>query len=688
MVKYSVFWDRNAAKSNRRRGQQIRKIEPQTQGDKGVLNLTQVENNGAARVVEIQGGHQVVGKLEAMGIYPETIIVKKSASLLKGPIVIEKDGSQFAIGYAMAQKIFVEPVAAGNGNIFVPMKKVLLIGNPNVGKSLIFSRITGKGVVTANYAGTTVDVVTDTFSYEGNKYELVDAPGIYSLEHFSEAEESALQLIRDCDIIINVLDVTNLERNLNLTLQLLQIRKPMVVCLNFWDEAAHNGITIDVPALEKILDVPVVTISALRNEGIVNLVEALKRSKISNIRYDAEDHWKQIGNIIDQVQKLEHRHHTFLERLSDFTIHPIGGIVTAVGVLLATLLIVRYLGEGIINGLLDPFYTNLYAPFVMDLISHIPSDFINGILVGYSSDPLESFGILTSGVYIALVLVFPYFFSFYFVFGILEDIGYLPRLSVLLDNIFHRLGLHGYSSIPVMLGLGCKVPAILSTRLLNNRRDQILTIALIMMSAPCLPQTAMIISMGMNYGITTVFFIFTILIILALIINRLINRILPGKSAEFFTELPSYRIPKIDLMARKLWVRIAEYFYEVFPMIAIGVLIMNILDYLKVIEFITTTLTGPVEFVLGLPPEIAAIMLLGFLRKDVSIALLAPLNLTAQQFIIASIFLVLYTPCISSFFTMLKEMGTRTALRIVGLVLVSAIAVTAFLHIVFSFLIK
>lgn len=681
-----MFGKRNSGKTNHRWGHKINTIKRSARP--GTMNLTQIENNEAARVIEVQGGRQVAGKLEAMGIVPESVIVKKSASLMKGPIVIVKDGAQFAVGYAMAQGIIVEPLASNTETAAMPKKKVILMGNPNVGKSLIFSRITGKGAVTANYAGTTVDVVTDTFEYEGVNFELIDAPGIYSLEHFSEAEETALQLIKDCDIIINVVDVTNLERNLNLTLQLLQTEKPTMVCLNFWDDAAHNGIAIDVPALENILDVPVVTVSALRNEGIAKLVETLQQVKSSNLQYSTEDHWKQIGSIIDRVQKLEHRHHTVWERLSDFTIHPVGGIITAFGVLLATLLVVRFLGEGIINSLLDPFYTNIYAPVIMKLANHIPSEFIIGLLVGYSTDPMQSFGILTSGLYIAMVLVFPYFFSFYFVFGFLEDVGYLPRLSVLLDNIFHRLGLHGYSSIPVMLGLGCKVPAILSTRLLNNKRDQILTIALIMMSAPCLPQTAMIISLGMNYGITTVLFVFATLLILAFAINTLINRILPGKSAEFFAELPSYRVPKIDLMARKLWGRILEYFSEVLPMIAIGVLIINLLDYLKVIAFITTALTRPVESVLGLPPEIAPIMLLGFLRKDVSIALLAPLNLTSHQFIIASIFLVLYTPCISSFFTMMREMGTRTALKIMGVVLVAAIAVTSFLHVVFSLLIR
>jgi ferrous iron transport protein B len=251
-------------------------------------------------------------------------------------------------------------------------------------------------------------------------YELVDGPGIYSLDQFSQLGKDVLNIIEDSDIIVNIVDATNLERNLNLTLQLLQIGKPMLVCLNFWDDTVHNGIIIDISMLENILGIPVVAVSALHNEGIEKLVASLQKASIGSMKYDAENHWNQIGDIISKIQMLKHRHHTSFERFSDFTLHPVGGIVTAVAVLLATLIIVRFMGEGLINGLLDPFYTNIYAPFIMDLTSHISSEFIKGLLVGYSTDPLESFGIFTSGVYIALILVFPYFLSFYLVFGFID----------------------------------------------------------------------------------------------------------------------------------------------------------------------------------------------------------------------------------------------------------------------------
>lgn len=585
------------------------------------------------------------------------------------------------------------------------MKKVVLVGNPNVGKSLLFSRITGVGVVTANYAGTTVEIKIGHFIFQDEEYEIIDGPGIYTLENLSKADETAIKLVEESDIIINVIDSTNLERNLNLTLQLMKTKKPMIVCLNFWEDTIHKGIDINVDELGKMLNIPVITTSAFTSEGISELVAALKDAKVGkfenpypfcqeesnfcagkscNTGCEACNYWNYVGYIVTKVQSLKHRHHTLLERFSDFTLHPIGGIITALFVLLSTLFIVREMGENTTNYVLEPFYTKIYAPFLLHIANFISNDVVKGLLIGHSIDPLQSFGILTSGVYIALVLVFPYFFSFYLVFGFLEDFGYLPRLAVVLDNFFHRLGLHGYSSIPVMLGLGCKVPAFMATRVLRSEREKILTTALILMAAPCLPQSAMIIALGMKYSVWTVLQVFGILVVLSFFINILLNKFLTGTSTDLFTEIPLYRIPSVKLMSEKLWIRIVDYFKEVLPLIVAGVLIMNILDATGVIKFITTTLREPVMVLLGLPPEIASIMLLGFLRKDVSIALLAPLNLSQHQFIVACVFLVLYIPCISSFFTLIKELGVKSAFKIISIVFASAVTVTFLLNLFFN----
>lgn len=566
------------------------------------------------------------------------------------------------------------------------MKKVVLAGNPNVGKSLIFSRITRIGIVTANYAGTTVDMKAGHVSFKGSEYEIIDGPGIYSLEEFSKTDEIAINLIDNADIVIDVIDATNLERNLNLTLQLIEKNKPMVVCLNFWEETVHKGITIDVKELEKLLGIPVITVSALKSEGISELLASLTKAESSDLVSDSNDNWNYIGNIVRKVQKLSHRHHTFLESISDLTLHPVWGIIIAFFVLIFTLIIVRFMGESLIKQVFEPFYSLLYNPLLQSLVSKIPSSIIRSLLIGNSPDPLQSFGILTSGIFIALVSVFPYFISFYLVFGFLEDFGYLPRLAVVLDKFFHKLGLHGYSSIPVMLGLGCKVPAFMATRSLTNKREKILTITLIFMSAPCLSQSAMIVSLGMNYGAVTVLLIYTILIALALGMNWVMNQIYRKENtSEFFTEFPACRIPSFKLMANKLWIRIVEYFAEVLPMIGVGVLVMNILDALHILSFITGVIQKPANILLGLPPEIAPIMLLNFLRKDASVALLVPLKLTAHQFIIACIFLTLSTPCVASFFTLFKELGTKTAVKLTCLMFVIALVSSSLIHFIYMF---
>jgi ferrous iron transport protein B len=253
-----------------------------------------------------------------------------------------------------------------------------------------------------------------------------------------------------------------------------------------------------------------------------------------------------------------------------------------------------------------------------------------------------------------------------------------------LDALLHRFGLHGYSSIPIMLGLGCKVPAFLATRVLVNRREKVLTAALILMSAPCLPQSAMIFSLGVHYGAGVVFTVFAAVLCIGLAANFILNRLMPGQTSELFMEIPPYRLPMPGLLARKLWIRIVEYAREVLPMIAAGVFIIHLLDMFKVIEFISGVLSRPLALVLGLPNDIAPVLILGFLRKDVSIALLAPFHLSGAQFVIACIFMVLYAPCIASSFTLVKEMGVSAGLKVIGVSFLAAVFVAALLHGIFT----
>jgi ferrous iron transport protein B len=569
------------------------------------------------------------------------------------------------------------------------MRKILLVGNPNVGKSVIFSRLTGVQVIASNYPGTTVGFTTGFLKWRGERIEVIDVPGVYSLEPTSAAEEVATDMLAAAvaaqdSIVINVIDATNLERNLNLTIQLLKKEIPVIVALNVWDETKHIGVTIDVGRLTGMLGVPVVPTVAVTGEGIQELLMSLGDARVGHFEFEDAERWHEIGKIVEQVQVVSHRHHRFLERLADLTIKPVTGLPIAILILSGTLMVVRLIGEGLIRFVLDPVFYKLYLPLISRVVALVPVPVIRALLVGTTPEVLQSFGLLTTGLYIPLVVVLPYLFSFYLVLSFLEDWGYLPRLAVLADTIFHRLGLHGYSAIPVMLGLGCKVPAVLATRILESRREKIIATALILMSAPCMPQTAMIVSILTPQGGKYLLLVFGILIAVAVLANVLLNKIFKGETPELFIEIPPYRIPKPAILFKKVWLRLSSFITDAIPMIILGIFFIGILDVLGVIRFASRVLGAPFSFVLGLPPQAVFAVLAGFLRKDVSIALLAPFHLSPPQLVIASVFLVLYLPCISTFLVMAKELGIRDALKLAALLLVSGLAVGGVLNLMFK----
>ena len=206
------------------------------------------------------------------------------------------------------------------------------MGNPNVGKSVIFSRLTGVHVISSNYPGTTVGYTKGAMKLGDGEAEVVDVPGTYTLEPTCEAEEIALRMLETGDVVINVVDATNLERNLYLTLQLLERKVPMVVALNLWDDTKHRGITIDLDRLREMLGVPVVPTVAVGGEGIKPLVQSISEARSPGFpARTSEERWMAVGKIIDHVQRVSHRHHTWLERLADASIQPVTGGIIAVG---------------------------------------------------------------------------------------------------------------------------------------------------------------------------------------------------------------------------------------------------------------------------------------------------------------------------------------------------------------------
>ncbi|MEO0104351.1 MAG: ferrous iron transporter B [candidate division WOR-3 bacterium] len=568
------------------------------------------------------------------------------------------------------------------------IKKILLFGNPNVGKSVIFTRLTGTTVIISNYPGTTVEYHQGEIRLNNEKVKVIDVPGIYSLiEPTNPAEKVAKEMLEKAKdegsfIVINVLDATNLERNLNLTLQLIKERIPMIIALNLWDETRHLGIDIDYKKLSQILDLPIFPTCAITGEGIKDLKENLNKAKISNFQFKEEERWQEIGRIIKEVQKISHRHHTFLERIEDFTIKPFTGLISAAIILFLTFLLVRLIGESLINYLFNPLFNNLYLPNMIKLIEKIKSPLIFNILIGKEIEPLKSFGILNTGLYIPFVIVLPYLFAFYLILSILEDVGYLARLAIVFDGFVHRLGIHGYSLIPIILGIGCKVPAIMATRILERKRERILTTLLILLFSPCLPQTTMVIALLAPYGIKYLFLIFFLLIFLSLIITFILNRIFKGEVQEIFIEIPPYRLPYFLMVFKKLYFRIKLFIKEAVPLIIGGIFFFGMLDILKIIEFLEKISKPIFEKLLSLPKEIVPVMITGFLRKDVSIALLVPFNLTPKQLIISSIFLILYLPCLSTTLILIREFKIRDAFKIIIFQLILGLLISLVLNLI------
>ena len=569
------------------------------------------------------------------------------------------------------------------------MKKILLVGNPNVGKSVVFSRLTGVHVVAANYSGTTVEFTKGNIFIAGEKAEVIDIPGTYSLTPDSKAEQVAAEMINNFqqeenNIFVNVIDATNLERNLSLTLELIKKKIPLVVCLNMWDECKHTGIDIDATKLEEILGVPVVPTTGITGEGIKHLVSHFDKAKLSKLEFD--DKWKTIGEIVEKVQNLSHRHHTFSEKIGDASIHHFWGIPIALFILFSTFSIIRLIGESIIGYIMEPLFENFWAPIVMKISGLLGSTgFIHNVIIGSLIDGqidfVESLGLITTGLFVPIGMILPYIIGFYFILSFLEDSGYLPRLGVLIDNMMHKLGIHGLAIVPMLLGLGCNVPGAMATRILETKRERFIATTIMAIAVPCFAQLAMVVGLVGKYGTLALSMVFGTLFIVWVALGFILNKVMKGESPEIFLEIPPYRLPNIKALLKKLWMRVLSFIKEAIPFMLMGVLFVNILYALHVIDFIGDLTAPIITGILGLPKEAVGAMIVGFLRKDVAIGMLSPLNMSMGQLVIASVVLTMYFPCIATFTIMLKELGMKDMLKSSAIMIVSTLVVGGIMNI-------
>jgi len=627
--------------------------------------------------------------------------------------------------------------------------KVILVGNPNVGKSVIFNYLTGKYVTVSNYPGTTVEVSTGTLSAHGKKFQVLDTPGVNSLIPMSEDEKVTRDILlkEPKSYLVQVIDTKNIRRGLLISLQLLEMGLPFIVLLNMWDEAKSRGIDINMQTLSEILDAPILKTVATRKKGLEKIKENLqarppssisvnypdviegglskitsllpeasisKRSlalmllsgdeslaewlntnlsennvlQIEKIRQEIQAHLADsIGYLINQARlrkvdevlsKVMGLRGEVPKSISSFlgnlALHPIWGIPILLLVLLGTYEFVGVFGaQTSVKFLEETLFGKWVLPPVASLFQRfVPIPFIQEFFIG-------PYGVITMALTYAIAIVLPIVGCFFLVFGLMEDSGYLPRLAVMTNQIFKKMGLNGKAVLPMVLGLGCDTMATMTTRILDTEKDRTIVTLLLALAVPCSAQLG--VTLGMFASLPALY-LFTWIFIIAgilILVGYLASRVIPGEGSDFILEIPPLRIPLISNVIVKTLARIEWYLKEAVPLFILGTVILFVLHKTEVLTLLERVATPLIVHFLGLPAKVTEAFLVGFLRRDYGAAGLFILakegQLNSHQILVSLVTITLFIPCIAQFFMMIKERGLRKALWISAVIIPIAFGV-------------
>lgn len=627
--------------------------------------------------------------------------------------------------------------------------RLVLVGQPNCGKSTLFNQVAGYRAHTGNFPGTSVTYTESKVRVQGETVDIVDLPGTYTLAGTNPAERVALRYLAstEVDVIVNVLDATHLAQCLDMTLELLELQRPMVVAVNLMDEAVRLGLHIDGPALEARLGVPVMPLVASKGRGVRPLFNAALRAGKSGVnpqrpRYsrDVEDavetlaaglrdrrlplhpeatafklleddnevasevarqapalaaeaeqarralsvsrgqpaRWIVWGERHGLAGNLEHavvtqgeRRTTWRDRLDDVLLHPVAGYLALLLILYVFFQAVYLTGRAVEVPLLAWFtawtervHAGLGGPSLIDTLAI-------GLLQG-----------IAGGAAIAL----PYLVPFLIGLGFLEDVGYLPRLAFLMDSLMHRMGLHGKSVVPFILGYGCSVPAVMSTRILENRRDRFLA-ALLSTLIPCSARLVVVFGLvAATIGPTAAAGIYLLNLFVIGLTGRLLSGMMGEDSPGLILEIPPYRLPSARTVVAKSWYRVREFVVEAWPVLIVGSIVLAFLSFYRLAPHLNAVVR-PLTWLLGLPAETGMPLAFGILRKELSLVMLGQalgtldfsLALTLVQRISFAVFVVFYVPCLATLVVLRREFGWKAmgAMAVVStlLALIVALAV-------------
>ncbi|WP_460293392.1 ferrous iron transport protein B [Clostridium tertium] len=559
------------------------------------------------------------------------------------------------------------------------MINVALVGNPNTGKTTVFNALTGSKQYVGNWPGVTID---KKFGFINKDMKLVDLPGIYAMDTYSNEEKIARAFLEyeDVDVIINVVDSTNLERNLYLTTQLMQFNKPIVVLLNMIDIAKKRGINIDHNKLAKELGVTILPISAKTKEGLDNIEKTIIESKeiipSYNINFKTEkETYTYIDRIINKSSKEKGNSKYIGEKIDKLVLNP----VLAYPIFLLALFIIfkftfSWFGQPLADGL-DAFVADTFTPFVEGLVENsslwFQSLIVDGIVAGVGG----------------VIVFFPIVFTLFLGISFLEDSGYMSRVAFLMDKIMRKIGLSGKAFIPIIMGFGCSAPAIMATRTLESEKDRKMT-ALLAPLVSCgarLPVYALFASIFFSSNQELVVMgIYLLGIIVAILVGLLFKNTLFKKDEQpFILELPEYKLPSLKSIILNAWDKSKGFIVRAGTLIFAVSIVVWFLTYFNMNGFteeISTsffaTLGGfvaPIFEPLGFGTWEAGVSILtGLAAKEVIIgtmeivygdlAVILPMMFTTITALTFLIFVSLYTPCFAVIGVMRKEYGNKMML--------------------------
>ena len=556
------------------------------------------------------------------------------------------------------------------------MINVALIGNPNTGKTSVFNALTGLKQYVGNWPGVTID---KKYGFINKDIKIVDLPGIYAMDTYSNEEKISRSYLEneEVDLIINVVDATNLERNLYLTTQLMEFNKPILVLLNMMDIVEKRGLNIDTKSLEEKLGVSILAISAKKKSGFEKIEEKIiKEAKVSpsyTISFSSENKaYDYLSKLVKESTKSVNKTKYVGEKIDKFVLNPI----LAYPLFLLSLFVIfkftfSWFGQPIAD-LLDAFVADKFTPFVEGLLVNSSSWFQSLILDG-----------IIAGVG-GVIVFFPLIFALFIGISFLEDCGYMSRIAFLMDRVMRRIGLSGKAFIPMIMGFGCSAPAIMATRTLESEKDRKLT-ALLSPLVTCgarLPVYALFASIFFSQNQELVVMgLYLLGIIIAILIGLLFKNTLFKKDEEpFILELPEYKLPSIKSILLNAWDKSKGFIIRAGTLIFAVSIVIWFLTYFSMSGFTTEInesflakiggLIAPIFKPLGFGTWEAGVSILtGLGAKEIIIGTMEIVygdlqavlptvfnTVTALSFLV---FVSLYTPCFAVIGVMKQEYGDK-----------------------------